>query len=276
MTRPVVFLSDFGLEDEFVGICHGVIARIAPDARVIDLTHGIPPQDVRRGAILLARSVGYVPDHAVLLAIVDPDVGGERRAVAVLTAAGLVMVGPDNGILSLAWHALGGVAAAHAIEAEEYRLRPTSATFHARDVFSPAAAHLANGLSVEALGPAIPVASLEAVTVPPAHAVPGELRATVIGVDAFGNVELNATEGDERLSGLTGAEALMARIGEKAWSLPRRRTFADVSPGEAAILIDSSGCLTIIVNRGDAADRFGLSTDDEVVIRRGPAPAEGG
>jgi len=103
VTRPVVFLSDFGLEDEFVGICHGVIARIAPDARVIDLTHGVPPQDVRRGATLLARSVGYVPHDAVFLAIVDPDVGSSRRAVAVQADAGAILVGPDNGVLSLAW-----------------------------------------------------------------------------------------------------------------------------------------------------------------------------
>jgi S-adenosylmethionine hydrolase len=247
-----------------------VIARIAPDARVIDLTHGIPPQDVRRGAILLARAVGYVPDDAVFLAIVDPDVGSSRRAVALRTNAGAILVGPDNGVLSLAWHAARGVTAAHAIEAEKYRLHPTSATFHARDVFAPAAAHLANGLPIGALGPAISFMSLEAVTVPPAQVVPGELRATVIGVDTFGNVELNATEDDELAAGLTGSEWLSVRVGEKRLSLPRRVTFADVEPGQAAVLLDSSGWLTIVVNRGDAAGRFGLSTGDELVVRRSP------
>jgi S-adenosyl-L-methionine hydrolase (adenosine-forming) len=267
VTRPVVFLTDFGLQDEFVGICHGVVARIAPDARVIDLTHGVPPQDVRRGAILLARAAGYVPDEAVFLAIVDPEVGGSRRAVALATNAGAILIGPDNGVLSLAWERLGGVCAAHAIEAEQYRLHPTSATFHARDVFAPAAAHVADGLPIEALGPAIPFMSLEAVTVPPAVTVPGELRATVLGVDTFGNVELNGTEDDERAAGLTGSERLTVQIGEKTWSFPRRRTFADVPPGEPAVLLDSSGWLTIVVNQGNAAERFSLSTDDELVVR---------
>ncbi len=271
MTRPVVFLSDFGLQDEFVGICHGVIARIAPHARVIDLTHGVPPQDVRRGAILLARAVGYVPDDAVFLAIVDPDVGSSRRAVALTTSAGAMLVGPDNGVLSLAWPALGRVTAAHVIEAQEYRLHPTSATFHARDVFAPAAAYLANGLPIEALGPAIPFMSLEAVTVPAAQTVPGELRATVIGVDAFGNVELSGTRDDEEAAGLTGAEMLTVVVGEKIWSLPRRGTFADVEPGEPAMLLDSSGWLTIVVNRGNAAATFGLTVDDQVLIRSAPA-----
>jgi S-adenosylmethionine hydrolase len=276
VTRPVVFLSDFGLEDEFVGICHGVIVRIAPAARVIDLTHGVPPQDVLRGAILLARAESFVPADAVFLAIVDPDVGSHRRAIALTTKAGAILVGPDNGLLSLAWEALGGVDAAHAIEAHEYRLHPTSATFHARDVFAPAAAHLAGGVPIEKLGPALSFSSLLAVAVPAARTKAGELRAVVSGVDRFGNVELFAREDDERDAGLTGSETVTVHVGERTWSLPRRRTFADVSPGEAATMLDSSGWLTIVVNRGNAAERLGLSPGDEVAVRPGPAGDDGG
>ncbi len=268
MTRPVVFLSDFGLDDEFVGICHGVIATIAPQARVIDLTHGVPPQDVRRGAILLARAVSYMPGDAVWLAVVDPDVGGNRRAIAVSTKAGAILVGPDNGLLSLAWGSLGGVIGTHSIEADEYRLHPTSATFHARDVFAPAAAHLANGLPIDSLGPNAPLPSPLAVTIQPAVAVDGELRTSVLGIDRFGNVELGAEMKDMERARLHGTVALDVFGGDSSFVIPFVRTFADIEPGQAAVLLDSSGWVTIVVNRGNAAERFGLGVDDPVVIRR--------
>jgi S-adenosylmethionine hydrolase len=264
-----MFLSDFGLDDEFVGICHGVIATIAPEARVIDVTHGVPPQDVRRGAILLDRAVSFMPADSVFLAVVDPDVGGNRRAIAVGTKAGAILVGPNNGLLSLAWRSLGGVIAAHAIEAEEYRLHPTSATFHARDIFSPAAAHVADGLPIESLGPALPFSSLEAVTIPAASAVEGELRTCVLGIDRFGNVELSATATDLRRAGLQGVSALALEAGAgPAPPVLLVRTFADVHPGQPAVMIDSSGRLTIAVNRGRADERFCLELDDPVILRR--------
>src|SRR6266511_4683271 len=135
----ITFLSDYGLEDHFVGVCHGVIARIAPNARVIDLAHGIPPQDVLRGAMVLAGAAPFMPEDAVYLGVVDPDVGGPRGAVAVRAASGALLVGPDNGLLSLAWEALGGAEAAVEIAAPDVLLEPVSATFHGRDVFAPAA-----------------------------------------------------------------------------------------------------------------------------------------
>jgi S-adenosylmethionine hydrolase len=263
-----VFLSDFGLDDEFVGICHGVIATIAPEARVIDLTHGIPPQNVRRGAFLLNRAVSFTPRDAVFLAVVDPDVGGNRRAIAVGTRAGAILVGPDNGLLSLAWHSLGGVIAAHAIEAEEYRLHPTSATFHARDVFSPAAAHLAVGLPIESLGLALPFESLEAVTIPAASAVDGEIRASVLGIDRFGNVDLSADDADLRRAGLQDESELALETEAGPTPVLLVKTFGDVDPGRPAVMIDSSGWLTIAVNRGRADERFGLEPDDPVTLRR--------
>src|SRR5581483_6601163 len=177
----VTFLTDFGLQDDFVGTCHGVIARIAPDASVIDITHGIEPQAVLQGAIVLRNTLPYMP-VGVHLAVVDPGVGSARRAVALRTRDGRLFVGPDNGLLLLAAQEID---AAH--ELVNYRLEPVSRTFHARDIFSPAAAHLAAGVALEELGPAIDPASLVRVDVPESQ--PG--RATVLVIDRFGNIATN-------------------------------------------------------------------------------------
>jgi hypothetical protein len=142
---PVItFLSDYGLHDDFVGVCHGVIAMICPQARVIDITHGLPRQDVRAGAISLAGALPYTP-QGVHLAVVDPDVGAQRRAVALRLADERVLVGPDNGLLWLAAEQSEGVVEAVDIARSPYRLEPVSATFHGRDIFAPVAARLAAG-----------------------------------------------------------------------------------------------------------------------------------
>ena len=178
MTRPIVFCTDYGLQDEFVGVCHAVMARIAPDAHVIDLTHAIPRQDVGRGAMALSRAVAYLPDDAVVVAVVDPGVGSERRAVALSTSAGVLLVGPDNGLLSSTWEALGGVEEAREIAADGVVLTPVSETFHGRDVFAPAAAHLAAGMALERSGPSIDPRRSARTTrprrwSPPARSAPG-------------------------------------------------------------------------------------------------------
>jgi S-adenosyl-L-methionine hydrolase (adenosine-forming) len=154
MSRPVVFMTDYGRTDEFVGVCHGVMASIVPDVHVIDLTHNVPRQDVMRGALILGRATKFMPDDAVYVAVVDPGVGSERRSIAVRAATGAFLVGPDNGVLSPAWAALGGAEAAASIEDSRVMLFPVSKTFHGRDVFAPAAAHLAAGATLDALGPA--------------------------------------------------------------------------------------------------------------------------
>src|SRR5919198_5551754 len=172
--RPIVFLSDYGLEDEFVGICHAVIARVSPESTVIDLSHAVPPQDVLRGALLLGRSIRYLPADAVVLAVVDPGVGTPRRPVAVeTTEGGQLLVGPDNGLLSLAWAERSGVARAVEISQPEVILEPVSATFHGRDIFAPAAAHLASGSDLAALGPDVGPASLAVLEVPVPGVEPG-------------------------------------------------------------------------------------------------------
>jgi S-adenosylmethionine hydrolase len=230
MTRPIVFLTDYGYRDPFVGTCHGVIARIAPDTRVIDLTHAVPRQDVLRGAVELARSIPYMPTDAVFVAVVDPGVGSDRREVA-LVAGPALMVGPDNGVLSLAAETLGGVDAAVEISSEEVVLSPVSRTFHGRDVFAPAAAHLAAGMALEELGPAVDPSSLQ--------------RLEDAGV------------ADGRVLVVNGRR------------LPRAGTFAELPEREPGIIVDSEGYLAIVVNHGNAATALGLAAGDAVVVESG-------
>ena len=201
MTRPIVLCTDYGLHDEFVGICHGVIARIAPDARVIDLTHAIPRQDVVRGAIVLSRATPFMPADAVYCAVVDPGVGSERRAIAVRSASGALLVGPDNGVLSPAWTELGGAIAAFEITASAVVLDPVSNTFHGRDVFAPAAAHLANGVQLDTVGPPSTPEALRVLELAGPMVAPGAIGARVVRVDGFGNVQLNVTEEHLRAAG---------------------------------------------------------------------------
>ena len=200
---PVItFLSDYGLVDDFVGVCHGVIARICPPARIIDITHGIPRHDVRAGAIVLADALPYMPD-GVHLAVVDPDVGASRRAVALSLADGRRLVGPDNGLLSLAAAAGGGVVQAVDIAQSPLRLEPVSATFHGRDIFAPVAAQLAAGFPLAEAGPPVDPDGLVALELPrPSVRPDGVIDAHVLYRDRFGNLGLDLTHDDLPGSGL--------------------------------------------------------------------------
>jgi S-adenosylmethionine hydrolase len=269
VARPIVFCSDYGLTDEFVGVCHGVIARIAPDAPIIDLTHGIPPMHVAHGASVLAAAVRYMPEDAVYLAVVDPGVGTPRRSVAVEAASGAVLVGPDNGVLSLAWEALGGAARAVEITSDEVILRPTSFTFHGRDVFAPAAAHLAAGVGLESLGPKLAHDSLVSASVPTAVVADGQVRCAVLSIDRFGNVQLAAREDDLDRAGLHDLDDLLLDTDEAgAVTLRRARTFSDVGPGRVALIVDSAGWLAAAVNGGSLAEALRVSPGDPVVLSR--------
>ncbi|HEV8419916.1 MAG TPA: SAM-dependent chlorinase/fluorinase [Actinomycetota bacterium] len=266
--RPIVFLSDYGLEDEFVGICHAVIARISPASPVIDLTHGIPPQDVLRGALVLARSIPYLPTDAVLLAVVDPGVGTPRRPVAVETSHGKqLLVGPDNGLMSLAWAERGGVARAFEIAESKVLLEPVSATFHGRDIFAPAAAHLAAGVSVSELGPEVDAASLAVVQPPFPEVETGRIDAEVFGVDRFGNVQLSAALDDLERGGMAGVNRLEVVTPRGTTSVRRAATFGDVTEGEFALIVDSSGRLALVLNRGSAAEALDLAPGDALTIQ---------
>jgi S-adenosylmethionine hydrolase len=251
MALPVTFLTDYGLQDEFVGVCHGVIARIAPDARVIDLTHGIARHDVRSGALALRRALSYMP-AGVHLAVVDPGVGGPRRGVA-LRSGDRLLVGPDNGLLLPAADALGGVAEAVDLADSPWCLQPVSATFHGRDVFAPVAAHLAAGEPLAGAGEPLDPASLVALTLPVARREGDALVAHAVAFDAYGNVLLDAHSADVPADATVGGRPAI-----------RGRTFGDVEPGGLLLYEDSSGALALAVNGGSARDVLGLEIDDEV------------
>jgi S-adenosyl-L-methionine hydrolase (adenosine-forming) len=257
----ITFLSDYGLTDEFVGVCHGVIAGICPDARVIDLTHGVPRGDVRSGALILRSALGYLP-RGVYLAVVDPGVGSERRGVALRLADGRLLVGPDNGLLSLAAQAAGGVVEAVDIGRSPFVLDPVSATFHGRDVFAPVAARLAGGASLADAGEPVDVDSLMAIELPRPRALGGVLIAHVVYVDRFGNVQLDVEEPAVEL----GRAVQVASGSGRSERARYVRTFADADAGELLLYEDSSRRLALAVNQGDAAARLELAIDDELRI----------
>jgi S-adenosylmethionine hydrolase len=260
----ISFLSDFGLQDDFVGTCHGVIARIAPDVRVIDVTHGIPPQAVLHGGLVLRNTTRYLP-VGVQLAVVDPDVGGNRRAVAIRTQDGRTFVGPDNGLLTLAADELG-IVAAHELTDERYRLETVSRTFHARDVFAPAAAHLASGVPIEALGAAVDPAGLVRVGLPDPELGRTQISATVLAVDRFGNVSTNARVEHIDALGLTNGDRVEVRLSLDRYYAVVAGTFADAPPGELIVYEDSYGLVTLAISRGNAARLTGATEGDELRI----------
>lgn len=260
----ITFLTDFGLQDDFVGTCHGVIARIAPDVRVIDLTHGIAPQAVLQGAIVLRNTAPYVP-VGVHLAVVDPGVGGKRRGVAVRTKDGRTFVGPDNGLLMLAADELG-VDVAHELTDERYRLPDVSRTFHARDIFSPAAAHVASGVPVEDLGPAVDPATLVRVGVPEPVVSRSQLGATVVAVDRFGNVATNLRTEHLEAFGVHDGDRVEIRLTFDRYYATLAQTFADAAAGELILYEDSYAMITLAISEGDAARLTGVGVGGELRI----------
>jgi S-adenosylmethionine hydrolase len=267
-TVPLItFLSDYGPWDEFVGVCHAVIARRCPRARIIDLGHGVARHDVRAGALTLDAALRYCPP-GVHLAVVDPGVGGARRAVALRAAAGdRLLVGPDNGLLTIAAAAFGGVAAAVDIGDSPECLHPISATFHGRDVFAPVAAALADGVALDALGEPIAVDSLETLELPRAHRHGDTVIAHVLSFDVYGNVSLDATPELAQAAGLRPGDPLIVEAANRAAPGQLGRAFGDVPPGELLAYADARGTLALAVNGGSAAELLGVAHDDEVRLR---------
>lgn len=263
----VTLLSDYGRDDEFVGVCHGVIAGIAPDMRVIDITHGIPRFDVRRGALALCEALPFMP-VGVHVAVVDPQVGTERRAIAVRCQDGRVLVGPDNGLLSLAWEQAGGVDLAVDITRSTHRLEPVSATFHGRDLFAPVAAHLSAGAAVEDAGSPLEPDSPQRLELPEPFTEGDTLVAHVLSIDGYGNVALNVDHARLAGSGLTLGAAISLTTPRGTSTAPLVTTFADVEPGALIVYEDASRMLALAVNRGSAARTLGLEPDTEVRLRR--------
>ncbi|HEY7260987.1 MAG TPA: SAM-dependent chlorinase/fluorinase [Trebonia sp.] len=260
----LTFLTDYGLEDGFVAACHGVALQIAPNTRVIDITHLVPPGDIRRGAAVLAQTVRYLPP-AVHVAVVDPGVGTARRAIAV-AAGDSVFVGPDNGLLSWAAAEAGGAIAAVSLTNRALWLDTVTATFHGRDIFMPAAAHLAAGTPLAQAGDELDVASLVTLPRPESQLRDGGADAEVVTVDRFGNAQLSVTGADAARAGLVpGAAVTLAWEGQQR-AVAFGSTFGEVGPGELVGYPDSAGYVAIAVNGGSAAQRLGLRPGTRVTL----------
>ena len=271
----ISLLTDFGLRDPSAAILHGVIASIAPDARIIDISHEVRKFAIRDGALLLWCALPYLP-VGVHVAVVDPGVGTARRPVALKVKRGDVLIGPDNGLLMAGAEKLGGVTEARLLEAEAYRLPNVSTSFHGRDIFAPAAAHLAAGVPFEDLGQAVDPNGLVASPIARAVVGPGILRSSVVYVDTFGNVKLAGLRGDlESAIGLVSpGDELQLDFRSDDEQPPRvetvhwRATFGEAEPREILLYEDSYGRICLAENQGDAAADLGLLDDASVSLRR--------
>lgn len=276
MTRSlatITFLSDYGHADEFVGVVKSVLRSIAPHAAVVDLTHDITPHDVRAGALCLARSAQYLCP-GVVLAVVDPGVGTSRRAIAVEVGGGQsFLVGPDNGLLAPAVSMVGGADRAVSLTNTEYQLPAPGATFAGRDVFAPAAAHLANGVDLAELGEPLDPMSLLPGVLPVATPTDDGLDTEVLWVDRFGNAQLNV--GPEDLEGWGERVGLRWGHDERRTAM-RADTYEQVRSGEIGLVLDAYGLQSVVVPRGSAAAALGLSAGDKVgLVRYDDEPTPG-
>jgi S-adenosyl-L-methionine hydrolase (adenosine-forming) len=261
-------LTDYGLDDGFVAACHGVAARIAPGVRIIDITHLVPPGDVRRGAAVLAQTIPYLPP-AVHVAVVDPGVGSTRRGIAV-EAGDAIFVGPDNGLLSWAVAAIGGARRAFQLTNGELWLHPVSQTFHGRDIFVPVAAHLAAGGDFGVVGTELAPEELLTLPAPTSRVHDREAEGEVMSVDRFGNVQLSIAASDAGRIGIGFGSQLVVWCGRRQLTVPYLETFAAVAPGELVAFTDSAGLISLAVNAGDAAQQLGLPPGAHVRLAAAP------
>lgn len=268
MHGPVSFLSDFGYTDEFVGVVHGVVARIASTTRIIDITHGIGHGDVHGGAMALTRAVQYMPD-GVFLAIVDPGVGTDRKAIAARTSVGY-FVGPDNGLLAPAVAIVGGSDLIVSLEDAQYQLPTEGGTFAGRDIFAPAAAVLASGQAeIDDLGPVLDPDSINPLLIPlPEPAGNGAVRGSVLWVDTFGNIQFNVGPADLDGLGMSLGDDVSVSFNMEEARIPWGSTYGDVAEGEPVLHVDSHGQIAIAVRSGRADEMFPFVVGDAVVLGR--------
>lgn len=268
----ISFLTDYGTTDEFVGVVKAVIRDLAPHVSVIDLTHEIPPFDVRAGSLALARCISYVPE-GIVLAVVDPGVGTERRAIAVEVAGGAgVLIGPDNGLLAPAVAMAGGAERAVEISNPEYRLVAPGATFDGRDVFGPAAAHLCNGVPLDELGPQVDPALLMPATIPLPREEGDAVIAEVLWVDRFGNCQLNIGPDDLPSNWSPTLSLRLPDPHQHGQSVVRSAQRADQFAGIGhgiGVVLDSYGMYAVSLDRRSAADDLKLAAGDQVVLSDG-------
>ena len=257
MSLPISFLSDFGHEDEFVGVVHGVLAKLAPDSRVIDIGHRFPRGAIKSAALALTRAIQYLPD-GVCLAVVDPGVGTQRRAIAAETRWG-TFVGPDNGLLSPAVAMVGGASRVVSIENPEAMIPSPGETFHGRDVFGPAAALLAAGdASLDDLGPILGDEDVVPLLLPLAEVSDSVVSGETWWVDHFGNAQTNIGPEDLAGIGVSQGQAVTVKIGATLHNVPWVRSYGDVAEGEILLHVDSVGLMALAVRDGRADESLNL------------------
>jgi S-adenosylmethionine hydrolase len=264
----LTFLSDFGHDDLQVGVCHGVIARLAPEVRVIDVCHAVAAGDIEHGAMLLAAAVPYLP-VGVHFAAVDPlSVGGSVRPVAVRCHDGSTFVAPDNGVTSFAWELAGGVQDAFVLDDDQWWLPHPSPVFKARDIYAPVAARLAAGESPSRVGTAIDPATLVALTERTCSIDDDHVHGEVVAVDHFGNMSLNMVRGDLEAAGIMLGDNVEVRVHGRAVTVPFAVTYGHVPPGRLCVCEDAQRRVTLAVNLGRAAQRLRAERGDPVVVSR--------
>jgi S-adenosylmethionine hydrolase len=279
-SRPFVsMLTDWGARDPYAAICHGVVLTIIPEALIVDVTHEVEKYNIRHGALMLWQALPYLPIGAHM-AVVDPGVGTERRPIAIETARGDYLIGPDNGLLLPGADRLGGIMRVHIIDNIQYRLPVLTSTFHGRDLFAPAAAHLALGVPLDAIGPEIDAAELVGIDWPPVVVRDGELETTVIYTDTFGNLKLAGVTADlvDALDGLTYGEKVHVRVGSrrKPTEMPWAPTFGDVDAGGFLMYEDSYGRLCIAQSQGNAAEALKMTDGTMIRVTRAGADEQQG
>ena len=264
--RFVSFLSDYGHTDEFVGVCKSVMLSLAPDLQIVDITHDLPVHDVRAGALTLVRAAQYLPDGGIVLAVVDPGVGTDRRLVAVEVEQG-ILLGPDNGLLAPAVAILGGAQRVVSLTSTEHQLPAPGPTFAGRDVLAPAAAHLAAGVDPSELGDEVDAAGLVPGLVSlPRHDEGGAIHGEVWWIDRFGNCQLNIDPDELRAHGAEPGGTLEVRFGDQVRSVRWVHTYADAKPSELVLLVDSYGLASLALDRASAAAECTLEPASAVTL----------
>jgi S-adenosylmethionine hydrolase len=271
----VTFLSDYGHDDVFVGVCKGVVAGIAPHVRVIDDCHLITPQDVEQGATSLASAMAFLP-RAVHLAMVDPQSAHAARGVVVRTGDGSLLVGPDNGLLSLAWDVKGGIDRVVEIANRDLWLEQIHATFRGRDIFAPVAGHLAAGRPLDDVGPDLDGSELVVLDSHDAVVDDDHVHAEIRAVDHFGNASLNIARADLEAAGIALGDTVEVRCNGRSLSVPFTHTFGEVAPGRLTLCEDSFRAVQLAVNAGRADRELRVNRGDPIVIARVPQRPPGG
>ncbi len=263
---PLLFLTDFGVRDGAVAVCKGVMWSIEPSLRIVDITHETPPYDVETAGEVLEQALAFYPPGAVVVAVVDPGVGGARKSIAILTRKGHLLVGPDNGIFTLVMAAEGFDRAVELTNRKYQRPGDASYTFHGRDIFSPVGAHLAAGVPIDSLGPPVTPVRLD---VRPARMVEDRIEGLVRYIeDPYGNVVTNVAPALLDSAGLRVGDSLDVRIGTRSFHLPWRNTFSDVAVGRSLAVMHERALLSFSINQGNFASAYGIERKTPVVVRK--------